>query len=89
MGSDTFYNERWLPWGVIRFVWAVTGVRRIPRRRREEHAGSTRGAEEGAGSACRASPLLCAAIWRRFLWEVIHSIMNGGFYEKRCALFGL
>ena len=46
--SGGFYGKS------VRFVWAVTGVRRIPRRRREEHAGSTRGAEEGAGSACRA-----------------------------------
>ncbi len=29
-------------WAVICFVWAVSCVRRTPRRRREEHAGSTR-----------------------------------------------
>ena len=31
MGSDTFYNERRLLWDAVRFVWAVTGVRRPPR----------------------------------------------------------
>ena len=58
MGSDTFYNEQALLWGVVHLAWAVTCVRRIPRRRR--------------GRACGLSlPLLCAAIWRRsFLWEV-------------------
>ena len=57
-GSDTFYNEQALLWGVVHLAWAVTCVRRIPRRRR--------------GRACGLSlPLLCAAIWRRsFLWEV-------------------
>ena len=29
-------------WAAVRFVWAVTGMRRPPRRRRELHAGSTR-----------------------------------------------
>ena len=37
-------------WAVIRFVFAVTGMRRTPPVR----------AEKGAGSACRASSLLCA-----------------------------
>ena len=40
-------------WGVVRFVQAVSCVRRIPRRRRELRAGSACGAEEHAGSACR------------------------------------
>ena len=47
----TFYNERRILWGVVRFVWGVSHIWRTPRRRREE----------GAGSACRASPLLCRA----------------------------
>ena len=42
-------------WEAVRFVCAVSRVRMAPRRRREE----------GAGSACRARPHLCAAIWRR------------------------
>ena len=42
----TSYNERLILWGVVRFVWGVSHIRRTPRRRREE----------GAGSACRASP---------------------------------
>ena len=46
----TSYNERRFLWGVIRFVQAVTCVRTAPPVR----------AEEGAGSARRASPLLCA-----------------------------
>ena len=63
----TSYNERRLLWEAVCFVWAVTCVRRIPRRRREEGAGS-------------ASPLLCAAIWRRgILWEAMHFIMRGIF----------
>ena len=40
MGSDTFYNKRRFLWGVVRFVWAVTCVRRTPRRRRGMGAGS-------------------------------------------------
>ena len=47
---------RRLLWGVMRFVCAVTGMRGTPRRRRELHAGSACGAEEGAGSACRVQP---------------------------------
>ena len=39
--SDTSYNERRLLWGAVRFVQAVSCVRRIPRRRR--------------GRACRLS----------------------------------
>ena len=45
-------------WEAMRFV-CVSCVRMAPRRRHEEYAGSTRPpvrAEEGAGSACRASP---------------------------------
>ena len=34
MGSGASYNERRLLWKVIRFVFAVTGMRRTPRRRR-------------------------------------------------------
>ena len=34
MGSDTFYNERWFLWEVVRLVQAVTCVRTTPRRRR-------------------------------------------------------
>ena len=44
MGSDTLYNEQALLWGVVRFVWGVTCMRRPPRRRRELHAGSACGA---------------------------------------------
>ena len=140
MGSDALYNEQALLRKAVRFVWAVTGMRTAPRRRRGMGAGSACGAEEGAGSACRfqahlphprrvepafmprikarrflwevgtlclgcilrkenpapqariacrlSLPLLCAAIWRRFLWEVIHSIMNGSFYGKWCILQG-
>ena len=83
----TSYNERRLLWGAVRFVQAVSCVRRIPRRRRELRAGSACGAEEGAGSACRAGqPAFMRAYRirgaRRFLWEVIHSIISGGFYGK-------
>ena len=45
-------------WGVIRFVWAVTGVRTAPPVRAEVYAGSTRPHPRRAG----------------ILWEVIHSI---------------
>ena len=70
MGSDTFYNERRFLWEVIRFVWAVSHIWTAPPVR----------AEEGAGSACRASPLLCAPQRRggffwgviRFVWAVSH-----------------
>ena len=68
MGSDTFYNERRFPWGVIRFVWAVTGIRTAPPVR----------AEEGAGSACRASPLSCRVPpirrARRLLWALMRFV---------------
>ena len=65
MGSDTFYNERRFPWGVIRFVWAVTGIRTAPPVR----------AEKGAGSACRADQSAFMRAYRirgarRFLWAV-------------------
>ena len=83
MGSDALYNEQALLRKAVRFVWAVSHVWTAPR------PPYWRGAKEGAGSACGAEvyagstrPLLCAAIWRRFLWEVIHSIMSGGFYGK-------
>ena len=83
----TSYNERRLLWGAVRFVQAVSCVRRIPRRRRELRAGSACGAEEGAGSACRAGqPAFMRAYRirgaRRFLWEVIHSIISGGFHGE-------
>ena len=62
MGSDASYNEQALLWKVIRFVFAVSCVRRTPR------PPYWRGAEEGAGSACRA-------IWRRrLLWKAVRSI---------------
>ena len=83
----TSYNERRFLWEAVRFVQAVSCVRRIPRRRRELRAGSACGAEEGAGSACRAGqPAFMRAYRirgaRRFLWEVIQSIISGGFYGK-------
>ena len=37
-------------WEAVRLVWAVACVRTAPRRRRELHAGSTRGAENPMGS---------------------------------------
>ena len=83
MGSDTFYNKRGFLLGSDTLCLGCNLHEDNPAPLgRELHAGSACGAEEGAGSACRASPLLCAAIWRRFLWEVIHSIVNGGFYGK-------
>ena len=59
-------------WEAMRLVWAVACVRTAPRRRRELHAGSTRGAEEGAGR-------IESAIMRR-------PVGGGGFYGKRCVL---
>ena len=38
-------------WEAMRLVWAVACVRTAPRRRRELHAGSTRGAENPMGSS--------------------------------------
>ena len=97
MGSDIFYNERWFLWEAVRLVCAVTGMRANPapqariacgfNPRRGMGAGSACGAEEHAGST---RPRLCAAIWRRgILWEAMRSIMSGGFYGKRYALYGL
>ena len=76
-------------WEAMRLVWAVACVRTAPRRRRELHAGSTRGAEEGAGSACQpggparnhAPP--CGR--RGVLWEAMRFIMRGDFYGKSRA----
>ena len=56
MGSGAFYNERRFLWEVIRFVWAVTCMRGTPPVR----------AEEGAGSACRASPADQSAFKRAY-----------------------
>ena len=58
MGSDALYNEQALLWAVIRFVCAVTGMRRPPRRRRGM----------GAGSACGVIRR------RRFLWGVMRFV---------------
>ena len=66
MGSDASYNERRLLWKAVRLVWAVTGMRRTPR---------PMGAEEGAGSACRA-------IWRRGI-----PMGSGTFYNVRRLLW--
>ena len=54
-------------WAVIRFVFAVTGMRRTPR---------PMGAEEGAGSACPH------ARRAKFLWKAVRSIMSKRSYGK-------
>ena len=73
----TSYNERRLLWEAVCFVWAVTCVRRIPRRRR--------------GRACRLSLpgqpafMLRARRARRVLWEAVRFIMREGFFGKSRA----
>ena len=92
MGSDALYNEQALLWAVIRFVCAVTGMRRPPRPPYWRGAAWVQAQPAGlsplssalaASAACgRTSPLLCAAIWRRsFLWEV------GTSYNERRLLW--
>ena len=84
MGSDAFYNERRFLWEAVRFVWAVSCVRRTPPVRAEVYAGSTRPANQFAFKrTCRMRGV------RKILWGVIHSIISGGFYGERCALYKL
>ena len=47
-GGGVFYNERRLLWAAVRFVWAVSCVRRTPPVRAEVYAGSTRPANQFA-----------------------------------------
>ena len=60
MGSDTFYNKRRLLWEAVRFVWAVTGKRTAPRRRRELREGGP----------ARFQARLPHSRGARFLWAV-------------------
>ena len=50
-GSACQPAARKILWEAVRLVWAVACVRTAPRRRRELHAGSTRGAENPMGSS--------------------------------------
>ena len=60
MGSDALYNEQALLRKAVRFVWAVSHVWTAPR------PPYWRGAKEGAGSACRASPADQSAFKRAY-----------------------
>ena len=82
MGSDTLYNEQALLWGVVRFVQAVSCVRRTPRPvgancMQAQPAARKRVQAQPAG---RASPLLCAPT---------AFAGRGGSYGEWCASFGL
>ena len=87
MGSDASYNERRFLWKAVRFVCAVTGMRRTPR---PMGANCTR-VQTAARRGCRLSlPGGPARFYAHLphprragiLWEVIRSIMNGGFYRE-------
>ena len=81
MGSDALYNEQALLWAVIRFVCAVTGMRRPPRPPYWRGAAWVQ-AQPAARKSMQAQP---AASYDGggFLWEV------GTSYNERRFLWGV
>ena len=98
MGSDASYNEQALLWKAVRLVWAVTGMRRTPRRRRELHAGwparmrGARQAEPACNRTCRmrgvrqAEPA-CNRTCRPNVRRAAVSMGSGTFYNEQALLW--
>ena len=87
MGSGTSYNKRRFLWEVVRLVQAVTCVRTAPRPPYWRGAAWVQAQPAAACGDSMGSDTFYNK--RRFLWEVIRSIMNGGFHGKWYALRGL